>query len=187
MNLSTILFNAVIDKLKLETLRTEEDIYYSKQLLKKTGKLQKERSAILISNEGNTRNSKTLIQDDFSVMYVFSISFLKTNTVVHVSDVKGKIRFFYTAGCLNFSGKQKRQRNLTVFKLISLILKKAQFLKSKPIALHFNNVSVHKAFIIKKLKRRLFIKLIKSFNQPSYNGCRKKKMRRKKHGKKLVK
>jgi hypothetical protein len=37
----------------------------------------------------------------------------------------------------------------------------------------------HKSFIIEKLKDRFFIKLIKIFNFHPYNGCRRKKEKRK--------
>jgi len=119
------------------------------------------------------------------LMYIISVSFLKANTTIHISDAKGNMRLFYSAGSVGLSGKQKRQRRIAVAKLISLLLKKATFLANKPVALHLNSVNSYKNLIVSKLKRSLYIRVIKSFNQAPYNGCRKKKVRRKKYTKKF--
>ena len=118
-------------------------------------------------------------------MYIINISFLKANTTIHISDIKGNLKLFYSAGSVNLTGKQKRKRRISVSKLISLLLKKATFLTTEPVALHLNNINFHKNFIISRLKRVLYIRIIKSFNQAPYNGCRKKKLRRKKYTKKI--
>merc|ERR1712166_979061 len=111
---------------------------------------------------------------DFMVAYIISISFLKANTAIHISDTQGNLKLFYSAGTVDLSGKQKKKRRVAVSKLISLVLKKATFLGQKPIALHLNNVNFYKNLIVRKLKRNLYIKLIKVLNQTPYNGCRKK-------------
>jgi len=95
------------------------------------------------------------------------------------------LRLFYSAGSVELSGKQKRKRRIAVSKLISLVLKKATFLGQKPIALHLNNVNFYKNLIVRKLKRNLYLKIIKILNQTPYNGCRKKKLRRKKYTKRF--
>lgn len=190
MNLANILFNSITSKLKLETLQIEEDIFYTEKLLKKVSTLKKlkEKNCKNLSLKKNKTNLKTIRSiDDFFVMYIISISFLKANTTINVSDIKGNIKLFYTAGSVELAGKQKRQRSLAISRLISQLVKKAKFLKNKPIALHLNNITFHKPLIVNKLKRNFFIKLIKSFNQAPYNGCRKKKIRRKKYAKKLRK
>ena len=64
-------------------------------------------------------------------------------------------------------------------------MKKASFLGKKPVALHLNNVNFYQNLIVNKLKQTFYIKVIKSFNQAPYNGCRKKKVRRKKYTKKF--
>ena len=69
---------------------------------------------------------------DFVVAYIISISFLKANTTIHVSDTKGNLKLFYSAGSVELSGKQKRKRRIAISKLISLVLKKANFLGQKP-------------------------------------------------------
>ena len=118
-------------------------------------------------------------------MYVINVSFLKANTTIHVSDIKGNMKLFYSAGSIGLTGKQKTKRRIATSKLISLLLQKATFLSKKPVVLHLNNVNSYKNFIVNKLKRVFYIRLIKTFNQIPYNGCRKKKLRRKKYTKKF--
>jgi ribosomal protein S11 len=190
MSLSNILFNSLAVKLKLETLQIEEEILYTEKLLKKVSSLKKLKE----NNYKNLNFKKPLSvgedvksDNDFFVMYIINISFLRANTTIHVSDIKGNIKLFYTAGSVDLAGKQKKQRSLAVSRLISLLVKKATFLKKKPLALHLNNVTFHKPLIVNKLKRNFFVKIIKSFNQAPYNGCRKKKIRRKKYAKNLRK
>ena len=124
-----------------------------------------------------------LVVKNFLVVYIISISFLKANTMIHVSDIKGNVKLFYTSGSVKLVGKQKRRRILAVLRLLKLIYKNASFLYGKPIALHLNNVNRHKFLIVRKLKQKFFIKVIREFNQTPYNGCRKPKVRRKKYRK----
>lgn len=127
---------------------------------------------------------KNLVNDNYLVAYIIDITFSRSNTFVHVLDYSGKVKFFYSSGSFNFSGKSKRSR-FTVFRNIYRILvTKLKFLKGKPIALHLKNVGFNKFWIVKKLKKRFFIKCIKSYNIYPHNGCRKRKMRRKKFKKK---
>ena len=190
MILSNILFYNLTNKLKLRTPTLKKEKFYIKNLLNQAIYLKK------LKKNGSTRNlnkkefisfsSKKINLKDFTVAYIISISFLKANIIIHVSDTQGKLKLFYSVGSIiNLHGKQKRKRQVAISKLIFLVLKKAAFLDRKPIALHLNNVNFYKNLIIGKLKRNLYIKIIKILNQIPYNGCRKKKLRRKKYIKKF--
>lgn len=187
MNLSNILFNSVANKLRLKTFTLQEERLYIKNLLNQIvllKKLKENNSKNLSIKKSNVENKRTNTNNqDLIVMYIISISFLKANTTIHVSDIKGNIKLFYSAGSVGLPGKQKKKRRLAISKLIALLIKKATFLKHKPIALHLNNVNFYNSLIINKLKHTLYIRLIKRFNQTAYNGCRKKKIRRKKYTK----
>ena len=76
--------------------------------------------------------------------------------------------------------KQKKRRAVVLFRLLKLLLKNSSILFKTPIALHFNNVTKYKTLIVKKLKKKVFVKVIKEFNQVAYNGCRQSKIRRRK-------
>ena len=95
-------------------------------------------------------------------------------------DFSGKLKFFYSAGSFNYSGKSKKARYVVFRELYRVLISKLKFLKNKPVALHLKNVGYNKSWIVKKLKKKFFIKSVRSFNLYPHNGCRKRKMRRKK-------
>ena len=188
MNLSNTLFNNLANKLKLETSLLQEEKFYVKNLHNQIiylKKLKEENYKNLSIKKFLLTDTKEINLQDFMIMYIINVSFSKANTTIHVSDIRGNLKLFYSAGSVDLSGKQKRKRRAAVSKLISLLLKKAIFLGNKPIALHLSNVNYYKNLIVRKLKRNLYIKIIKIFNQTPYNGCRKKKFRRKKYTKKF--
>jgi ribosomal protein S11 len=127
----------------------------------------------------NSTNSQ-LSKNDYLIMYIINISFSETNTLLHVTDFAGNLEFFCSAGSLSYKGKQKKSRFLVFRDLFRILVSKLTFLKGKPVALHLKNVGSNKFWIIKKLKTKFFIKVIRNFNLYPYNGCRKKKMRRRK-------
>lgn len=186
MNLSNTLFNSIANKLKLKVSLLNEERVYIENLLNQIDSLKE-------LKENNYKNlsikkfnkSSYINNQDLIVRYIISISFLKANTTIHVSDIKGNVKLFYSAGSVGLTGKQKKKRRIAVSKLIALVMKKASFLNKNPIALHLNNVNFYKSLIVNKLKKTLYIRIIKSFNQSPYNGCRKKKLRRKKYTKKF--
>lgn len=118
---------------------------------------------------------------DFLVSYVIYFCFSMSNTILHISDATGNLKISCSAGVINLQGKQKVVRRLVLTRFFNIVsLAKSKFLKKNPIALHFKNVSgSNKFLIVKKLKQKLFVKIIKSFDLYAYNGCRKKKERRK--------
>lgn len=188
MNLSNTLFNNLANRLKLETSLLQEEKLYVKNLLNQVTYLKKLKtndSKSLGVKKFTLLRNKEVNSQDFTIVHIISISFLKANTTIHLSDIRGNLKFFFSAGSVSLVGKQKKNRRIAVSKLISLLLKKAGGLDRKPIALHLNNVNFYKNLIVHKLKRNLYIKIIKIFNQTPYNGCRKKKLRRKKYTKKF--
>lgn len=114
------------------------------------------------------------------VMYIIEISFSKKNTLFHISDCSGNLKFFYSAGSFQQSGKGKTARSVVLRKFYRLLVSKLKFIKKVPIAIHFKNADSNMFWFLKKLKKKFFIALVKHFNQHPYNGCRKKKIRRKK-------
>lgn len=131
----------------------------------------------LVSYNPKFRNC--LISSRF-VMYIIDIKFSKTNTLLHVMDSLGKLKFFYSAGSFKFSGKQKKSRAIVFREFYKVLVSNLKFLSFKPIALHLKNVGRHKFWIVKKLKKKFYIKIVRNFNSFPHNGCRKKKKRRKK-------
>lgn len=183
MTLSNTLFNIISNKLKLKVSLLNEERSLVKNLKNRINLLKKNKENNYRYLSRNKTYPYLSADQNLIVMYIINISFLKANTTIHISDVKGKIKLFYSAGSVDLTGKQKRKRRIAVSRLISLLLRKLPFLNTQPIALHLINVNTYRSFIIDKLKKRLYLRVIKSFNQASYNGCRKRKLRRKKYTK----
>lgn len=114
------------------------------------------------------------------VKYIIDITFSRTNTLLHVTDFSGNLKFFCSAGHFNYNGRSKKSRRVVLKDFYKVLVLKLQYLKTQPIALHLKNVRSEKFWVFKYLKKKFFIKTIKVFSSYSYNGCRKKKIRRKK-------
>lgn len=162
-----------------------KNIKFKKQYLKKV----KQKITLLENNRkinykqfkmSKYNKEKFNFKEDFLITYVIDITFSQTNTLLHVMDPSGKIKFFCSAGTFTHSGKSKKTR-FNVFKdIYKFLISKLKFAKNKPLALHLKNVGSNKFWIIKKLKKKFFIKIVRNFNYYPYNGCRKPKAIRKK-------
>ena len=119
---------------------------------------------------------------DNKIMYIVNIHFSKSNTLFTVMDFSGKVKVFYSAGIFNYKGKQKRYNRFLIVKhFLNLAASKLKFLQNKPIALHLKNVGRKKNWAVRLFKlKNFYIKLVKTFNTTAHNGCRKKKVRRRK-------
>lgn len=167
----------------LSDLSLKKKNFYNKKVVKSINKLklfltekQKYNHLNFLAEEKLKNNTK----NGSIVVYIIYISFSLVNTLLYVTDALGKLKFRYSAGLVNFKGKQKKNRLQVLNQFFKELKKlKMSFLKNKPVALHFNNVGFHKYFIIKNLKKDFFIRFVKNYNTYSYNGCRKKKKLRK--------
>ena len=115
------------------------------------------------------------------------ISFSRSNTLLHVMNSSGILKFFCSAGNLSYKGNSKKARALVLKSMINLLVRKLKFLRYKPIALHLKNVRFMRFWIVKRFKKKFTIRIVKNFNSYPYNGCRKRKVRRKKFIKKINK
>ena len=114
------------------------------------------------------------------LVYTIYFSFSTVNTFLYITDALGNLKFRYSAGLVNFKGKQKKSRIQVLNRFFRELKKlKISTLKNSPIALHLNNVGFYKYLIVKNLKKDFFIRFIKSYQIYSFNGCRKKKKLRK--------
>lgn len=161
-----------------------QNIFFKKQYINKLknkisdlNNLKKSSISLLNQNYKNANQSDT-------IKYIVDITFSKTNTLLHVMDFSGNLKFFCSAGDLEYKGKNKLSRWVILKHFFKILVLKLAFLKNQPIALHLKNVKVDKFWILKKFQKKIFIKTIKVFKSYSYNGCRNKKIRRKKIRKK---
>lgn len=168
LNLSKFLKELHIKKQHLKKIQNQ--VYLLDQLKKVNYKKVGLKSSSKLTKSLNTN----------FVMYIIEISFSKKNTLLHISDSAGNVQFFYSAGSFQQKGKAKAVRFIVLKRFYRLLVSKLRFLKNVPVAIHLKNIDSNAFWFLKKLKKRLFVMLVKQFNQFPYNGCRKKKFRRKK-------
>lgn len=186
MNLSNNLVANVSKRLKIDTFFLQEKYFFnanvSNQIL---SLLELKQNLALKYKIENKKKSNDLIHD-FTLFYIINVTFTKVKIMIHVSDIVGCLKWSCSSGVAKVKGKRRRkQKRSVLFKLVFLLLKNAKFLQKTPVALHLNNVSSFRNLIVKKLKKKYFVKTIKIFNKISYNGCRKKKIPRKKFSRKF--
>ena len=80
---------------------------------------------------------------------------------------------------LNLQKTQKIRQPKAILTILRTLLSRSKNFKTKPMAVHFNNVFFnHQSYIFKKLKQKIFTKLLISYIYQSHNGCRLKKKKR---------
>lgn len=143
-----------------------------KLLLNELNKYKLLKKNLIDSNKNNLDVNKL-------VNYILIINMSLTNTMVHLTNTKGKLLVSLSAGQLNFKGKQKRKQPSVLIMLLKELLIKTRFVKNKTIAVHFKNTKeYHESLVISMLKEKFFIQFIKSYNLLPHNGCRPKKLKR---------
>lgn len=163
------------------------DIKSKKQYIKKLknkidliNNFKKNRYKNLSSVIFNLNNFESYAKEDFLVTYIVDLTFSRTNTLLNIMDFSGNLKFFCSAGSLQYKGKRKKKARYLIFRdMYRILISKLKFLKAQSIALHLKNVGSAKFWIIKLLKKKLFIKAVKSYDLYPHNGCRKKKIKRK--------
>ena len=116
------------------------------------------------------------------IKYIIGISIYSTNIIMYVSDIKGTIKFFCTSNSL---GLKKKKKIVTLSKLIKYTISKVDFIfNNELVSLHFKNcterLSSYASFI---LSQHYNIEVIKVKNNTPHNGCRPRKIKRKKRQK----
>lgn len=178
----------IIKNLLLKSTRKSKELYdkksYNKEIVSKKKILLETNLSQLLTTltPRSSTNSKDLL-----IFYVINITFLRANTIIQLSDARGKSILFFNAGDVGLVGKQKRQRKLATTRLIQLLFTKIPHLTTFPVAVHLKNVRAHKVSILEHLKKFSLIRIVRNFTQIPYNGCRKKKIQRKKYTRNIIK
>lgn len=172
LNLNKFFSDIKLKKQYIKKLRSKHDLLHDFK------KNYKNLSLSIFKKSG----SKSFTKESFLVTYIIDITFSRTNTLLHVMDFSGNLKFFCSAGLMKYKGKSKKKtRYLILRDMFRIFNSKLKFLKLQPLALHLKNVGSAKFWIVKKfLKKKLFVKIVKSYDLYPHNGCRKRKVRRKK-------
>lgn len=114
--------------------------------------------------------------------YIIGVSIYNTKIVLHLSDIKGTVKFFITSGSLSIGRKQKRKKIAVLIKLMKFMLLKINFVsKDDLIALHLKNFNDRLGSITSSFLSKYYnIQLVRINSNQPHNGCRPRKMKRKK-------
>jgi len=163
----------------LNTIKNQKNIKRLQTSL--TNQILQEKTALQYyrKNKSFTLKNTTRLSKQNIIVYVININLTRTNTLITITDIKGNVKLFYSAGQVNLKGKQKTKQPTALINILKSLTVKAKFLRKNPVALHFKNTMPHyESFIIKMLKSRFFIKTIRNYNLQPHNGCRPKKLKR---------
>jgi ribosomal protein S11 len=142
----------------------------------------------------NSSKQKTLLHNEkirlkgYFVKFIIYISSTKSNTFVHVMDCLGSERYFYSIKSISQSTKLKKKNSdiQVTEQFYKILVAKLKFLQGTPIALHLNSVEFNFQWFLDKITKKLFITIVRFYTKYSHNGCRKKKIKRKKVKKILI-
>jgi hypothetical protein len=186
MFLSKILKNYSLNPTLFTTLKFYKYITKFKTIklilnkLKEKNRLKSLNKIIYKDNVSGTQNFP-----DSSIRYLIVVKLTSTNVLISFTNIKGKILYCYSAGNVHFTGKQKKKSSNVIKFLLKHLIFRIFIIKDSPIALHFKNVKKGlQKLIINKIQDHFFIALIKTSDLHPYNGCRPKKIKRKKQRKK---
>lgn len=172
-NNKTIPFLTLSNKKHLKFLQ-------NKIILLKQALQEKDKTKLLTSK----KKIDVITMKDTLLVYIIHIVLTNTNTLLYVTDIKGNLKHFQSIVSVNITGKnQKTKQPNAILKLLKFFILKSKFLENKPIALHFKNVNKKLLVMLTKILENIFfVKVIRTYNfSLPHNGCRPKKIKRKKH------
>lgn len=152
----------------------------NQQIFKKSFK----KSLVLLNKRVNasinyTRIRQNTVQNQNVIRYVINIIFSPSNTTVNLADIKGNTLISISEKSINLSRDSKKFQPAAAIKIFRVLLKKANIIQNKAVAINFKNTKRYqKSFCIKMLRAKVYIKSIQSYNFIPHNGCRPKKLKR---------
>lgn len=140
--------------------------------------LKQQQIAKFLISKIKTLNFKGL----HSIKYIIGISRYNTNAIIYLSDTKGTVKFFCSAGLLRINKKQRKKTITVIAKLVKFMSFKIKSLtKNEVIALHLKNFNRRLSSITLNIILKYYnIELIRVINNQPHNGCRPRKPKRKK-------
>lgn len=176
-NLLYFIKKPVLKKLKLVNPLLENKIKLLDEIVSNSSSLLRRTIKLSISGPAtypllNTNTSLTV-----------SLKFTISNTLVSATTSSGDPLISFSAGLVGLKSRQKVDRQKAV---TSLLIKMDKHLRNIGIdqnvlvSLHLTNIGQNTRFVVGVAKLLFLIVSVKSLERTPFNGCRKKKLRRKK-------
>lgn len=103
----------------------------------------------------------------------------RNNTIVSLTNLKGKVQFIQSCGSMGFQGKKKRSTKFAVESTLYSIVEKAKEQGHKSVFVHLNGFAKARFAVLSCLKKNaLKIEGIRDLTPNPHNGCRPRKARR---------
>lgn len=111
-----------------------------------------------------------------AILYVKSS---RSNTIVSLTNLKGKVQFIQSCGSMGFQGKKKRSTKFAVESTLYSIVEKAKEQGHRSVFVHLNGFARARFAVLSCLKKNdLKIEGIRDLTPNPHNGCRPRKVRR---------
>lgn len=160
-------------------LRLKEFYHYKRDLLKwkkalKSKSLLRVKKSPFLSSKWKV--SPLLKRENQGILFVRS-SF--NNTILALTDLRGKVKSVKSAGGCGFQGKKKRSTKFAVESTLDSILEVGQEQGVKKLFLCLKGFSKSRSYLLKCLKKkRISLLGVRDVTPNPHNGCRPKKLRR---------
>lgn len=103
----------------------------------------------------------------------------QNNTIVSLTDLKGRVEITKSCGCLGFQGKKKRSTKFAIESTLFSVFQKVKELQWKRVAVYLNGFAKGRFYVLNCLKKNnLKLGLVRDITPVPHNGCRPKKLRR---------
>lgn len=114
-----------------------------------------------------------------SCQAILYIKASRSNTIVSLTNLKGKVQYVKSCGSMGFQGKKKRSTKFAVESTLYAIVEKAKQQGHRSVFVHLNGFAKARFSILSCLKKNnLKIEGIRDLTPNPHNGCRPKKVRR---------
>ena len=161
----------------IQRLETVKNVLYT---LRKNKQLKEFKT--YMPNSNITKFDQYCQKDlNLSVGCIITIKSTNSNVSISLADVTGRLIYCYSAGNIDLKGRQKKKVPNVLKLLINHLMSRMTPIKTVPVTLHLKDLkSGYRTLVINLLQENFFIKRIKLYNLHPYNGCRPKKLKRKK-------
>jgi small subunit ribosomal protein S11 len=103
----------------------------------------------------------------------------QNNTIITLTDLKGRVQYVRSCGCLGFNGKKKRSTKFAIESTLLAVIQKAKEFGWIRIAVYLSGFAKGRFYVLACLKKsQLKLSIIRDITPIPHNGCRPKRLRR---------
>ena len=120
----------------------------------------------------------------YNINGIITIKLSYSDIYIYISDIRNNIKLTFKG---SYVTKSKKLTKHTIIAVLNQFITHSQKFNIKTVALHIRGLKKNRKFIKNKLKKHFYIQILKFLTNFSYNGCRLKKIKKKKNFTKRLK